>query len=622
MKKGTKYDIFISYRRDGGESTAKILRDKLSELGYQVFFDVESLRSGDFNTKLYSVIEECQDFLLVLSPGALDRCRNEDDWVRLEIEHALRTEKNIIPVMLRGFSFPEKLPDSIEPLRYKNGVESNYQFFDAFIEKLRQFLRSRPAIGRRMRNRPFGKGILAAFLATALLGAGGAVGISHLRADRDYPATKKEENLTGSLLYYVQNNALQMELAAEYMDNVYEACSRYLNHGGDGGREQLLSEVEQNRRLLYTMDPETEAMTEKLKEDLLDSPFSQADAQAMNDYLKQYREKCISNTYFMEYITDPETYLDQTVREDVLENYREMSEEELKIIAYGMNELLLPIENEEALQSFKYDFLPQLYFIPLQAAGWSTDRAALISAEETSWNAIERNLGQVAVQIGEENMKLMETKAQLVEDLPAEGLTQEEAWARAEELSGLSSQVTEQQIQLDEAEGDLEEKLNEAREKFAPQESDDGDMLWGKMLRFLNLGLYEEAVSCLDAYREKVREQDQHAEEYVPAVRRFIENIGHTGIDYGLMVVGYEPGQESHPQYQIGDVIIAVNESPVHNFEEYSQVKNAMPQDGDYSVVVLRAPLEDSLELEEQKLLISAQSPRVQIRELSERESW
>ena len=86
MKKQPKYDIFISYRRDGGESTAKILRDKLSELGYQVFFDVESLRSGDFNTRLYTVIEECQDFLLVLSPGALDRCRNEDDWVRLEIE--------------------------------------------------------------------------------------------------------------------------------------------------------------------------------------------------------------------------------------------------------------------------------------------------------------------------------------------------------------------------------------------------------------------------------------------------------------------------------------------------------------------------------------------------------
>ena len=98
-----KYDIFISYRRDGGESTAKTLRDRLASLKYRVFFDVESLRSGDFNTALFSVIEECRDFLLILSPGALDRCKNDNDWVRMEIEHALKHNLNIIPVMLRGF---------------------------------------------------------------------------------------------------------------------------------------------------------------------------------------------------------------------------------------------------------------------------------------------------------------------------------------------------------------------------------------------------------------------------------------------------------------------------------------------------------------------------------------
>ena len=90
------YDIFISYRRDGGEYTAKILRDHLQDAGYRTFFDVESLRSGNFNTKLYSVIDECTDFLLVLSPGALDRCKNEDDWVRREVEYALEKGKNVI----------------------------------------------------------------------------------------------------------------------------------------------------------------------------------------------------------------------------------------------------------------------------------------------------------------------------------------------------------------------------------------------------------------------------------------------------------------------------------------------------------------------------------------------
>ena len=111
-----KYDIFISYRRDGGEYTARILRDKLTELGYNVFFDVESLRSGDFNAELYSVIENCNDFVIVLSPNSLDRCADEGDWVKNEIAHAISKGKNIVPVLMRGFTFPDNLPESIASL--------------------------------------------------------------------------------------------------------------------------------------------------------------------------------------------------------------------------------------------------------------------------------------------------------------------------------------------------------------------------------------------------------------------------------------------------------------------------------------------------------------------------
>lgn len=69
-----KYQVFVSYRRATGENLAQLLAYRLKEDGYSVFLDVESLRSGKFNTQLFSVIEECQDFLLVLSEKALDRC--------------------------------------------------------------------------------------------------------------------------------------------------------------------------------------------------------------------------------------------------------------------------------------------------------------------------------------------------------------------------------------------------------------------------------------------------------------------------------------------------------------------------------------------------------------------
>jgi hypothetical protein len=37
-------------------------------------------------------------FLLLLTPGALDRCAKEGDWVRQEFEMALKRNRNIVPV--------------------------------------------------------------------------------------------------------------------------------------------------------------------------------------------------------------------------------------------------------------------------------------------------------------------------------------------------------------------------------------------------------------------------------------------------------------------------------------------------------------------------------------------
>ena len=80
--------VFISYRRDGGVQTAALIREKLKNLGYTTFFDYDSLRQGRFDEAILRAIEKCTDFILVLSPGALDRCRNSGDWVRTEIAHA------------------------------------------------------------------------------------------------------------------------------------------------------------------------------------------------------------------------------------------------------------------------------------------------------------------------------------------------------------------------------------------------------------------------------------------------------------------------------------------------------------------------------------------------------
>ena len=69
-----RYQIFISYRREGGEFFVKILHDELTRRGYRVFYDLESMESGAFDAQLYKIIDECEDFILVLPAHALDRC--------------------------------------------------------------------------------------------------------------------------------------------------------------------------------------------------------------------------------------------------------------------------------------------------------------------------------------------------------------------------------------------------------------------------------------------------------------------------------------------------------------------------------------------------------------------
>lgn len=133
-----KYDVFISYRRDGGDSFAMILKNELKERGLRVFHDVESLRSGNFNKQLFDEIDESEKVVLVLPPNALDRCINDpNDWVRLEIEHAMAADKDIIPIMMRGFVFPDNLPAPLDRLATYQGLEPRMDHtFQASVDYL------------------------------------------------------------------------------------------------------------------------------------------------------------------------------------------------------------------------------------------------------------------------------------------------------------------------------------------------------------------------------------------------------------------------------------------------------------------------------------------------------
>ena len=144
-------DIFISYRRIGGFTVAKLLSYMLGYDGYSVFFDLETLREGDFDKQLFMRIDQCTDFLVIVDPHAFDRTLDpeydpEKDWMRKELAYALKNNKNVIPIRLPGVDFPNHLPDDIHSVTKKHSPGYSEEYFNSFFQKLKQFLHSKPSL--------------------------------------------------------------------------------------------------------------------------------------------------------------------------------------------------------------------------------------------------------------------------------------------------------------------------------------------------------------------------------------------------------------------------------------------------------------------------------------------
>ncbi len=129
-----KYDVFISYRRGLSKNVARLIKSELTQRRLSVFIDFDELKDGAYDKRIKDAIESAPVFLIILSKGSLDRCVNEDDWVRKEILYADRTKKHIIPVEVDK-SFRD-IPDCV-PLEIRN-IVGQHQFSQIDTETLLQ----------------------------------------------------------------------------------------------------------------------------------------------------------------------------------------------------------------------------------------------------------------------------------------------------------------------------------------------------------------------------------------------------------------------------------------------------------------------------------------------------
>ncbi len=126
-------NIFLSYRRDDSRGYTNAIYTVL-EYHFdsdQIFMDVDTLIPGsNFVQSLEDAVEACDIFLAIIGlrwesiedKKGVRRLENPEDFVRIEVAHALKRGIPVIPVLVDGAEMPssENLPDNLKDLAYRH----------------------------------------------------------------------------------------------------------------------------------------------------------------------------------------------------------------------------------------------------------------------------------------------------------------------------------------------------------------------------------------------------------------------------------------------------------------------------------------------------------------------
>ncbi len=169
QKEALMITVFISYRRVGGEDIARNIVEHFHRKypHIEFFYDIDSMRPGKFNEQILEEIKRCDCMLLLLPPKALDRCKNEGDWVRQEIACALQNNKTIIPMVIPGFEWPAELPDDIKDVSNCQAMTYTNELYTANMRRLAENIFK--AVGKSFKLYEHRKTIAAILLIIALI---------------------------------------------------------------------------------------------------------------------------------------------------------------------------------------------------------------------------------------------------------------------------------------------------------------------------------------------------------------------------------------------------------------------------------------------------------------------
>ena len=133
--------VFISYRRTNFPWALAVWQN-LAQHGYDVFIDYDGISSGDFESAIFENIPARAHFIIILTPSALEHCGEPKDMMRREIEAAVQTKRNIVALMLEGFSFDtpaidKQLTGTLAPIRRYQALSVPNEYFLEAMDRLR-----------------------------------------------------------------------------------------------------------------------------------------------------------------------------------------------------------------------------------------------------------------------------------------------------------------------------------------------------------------------------------------------------------------------------------------------------------------------------------------------------
>jgi hypothetical protein len=140
--------VVISYRREDSGIAGRIYDRLAKRLGRKnIFIDVDNIPPGlDFVDVFSERVNACDALVVVIgknwisATGKDNRRRLDDppDFVRIEVETALERGVRVIPVLVDGADMPrpEDLPDSLQRLARRQGIDISYTRFDSDVKRL------------------------------------------------------------------------------------------------------------------------------------------------------------------------------------------------------------------------------------------------------------------------------------------------------------------------------------------------------------------------------------------------------------------------------------------------------------------------------------------------------